>query len=107
MFCEGRLRLGRRVFELEEVVEYERPLLSLLLMRVATSMEGGGIKGEAGNGCCCSCTSDMALPERYDLLYRLRNIVGKRRLPNSQYIGMKRDDRPTLVVNAQRSLLRG
>ena len=47
------------------------------------------------------------LPEGYDLLYRLRNIVGKRRLPNSQYIGMKRDDRPTLVVNAQSSLLCG
>ena len=69
MFCEGRLRLVRRVFELEEGVEYERPLLSLPLMRVATSMDGGGINGEAGNGCCCSCTSDMALPERYDLLY--------------------------------------
>ena len=64
MFCEGRLRLGRRGLELEEGVEYERPLLSLLLMRVATSMDGAGINGEAGNGsCCCSCTSDMALPE--------------------------------------------
>ena len=50
MFCEGRLRLGRRVFELDEGVEYERPLLSLLLMRVATSMDGAGINGEAGNG---------------------------------------------------------
>ena len=68
MFCEGRLRLGRRglelevelELELEEGFEYERPLLSLLLMSVATSMDGGEIKGEAGNGCCCSCTSDMA-----------------------------------------------
>ena len=78
MFCEGRLRLGRRVFELEEGLEYERPLLSLLLMRVATSMDGGGINGEAGNGCCCSCTSDMALPERYDLLLPAKKYSGEK-----------------------------
>ena len=50
MFCGGRLMVGRTAVEVEEGVEYDRPLLSLLLMRVATSMDGGRMEGEAGNG---------------------------------------------------------
>ena len=64
MFCGGKLRLGRTVVEAEVGVGYERPLLSLVLMRVATSMDGGVFNdGGAGNGCCRSCRSDMAVPE--------------------------------------------
>ena len=78
MFCEGRLRLGRRGLELEEGAEYERPLLSLLLMRVATSMDGEGINGEAGIGRCCSCTSDMALPEKVCLALPAKKYSGEK-----------------------------
>ena len=49
--------------EAEDGVGYERPLLSFPT-RVATSIDGG-FKGGGGNGngCCRSCTSDMAKPE--------------------------------------------
>ena len=46
VFCVGRLRVGRTAVELEVGVENERPLVSLLLMRVATSMEGGWMNDE-------------------------------------------------------------
>ena len=65
MFCGGRLRLGRTAVEAEVGVGYEeRPLLSLVVMRVATSMDGGVLNdGGAGSGGCRSCRSDMACRE--------------------------------------------
>lgn len=70
MFCGGRLRLGRTAVEAEVGVGYEeRPLLSLVVMRVATSMDGGVLNdGGAGSGGCRSCRSDMACRGRDDLL---------------------------------------
>lgn len=74
MFCGGRLRLGRTAVEAEVGVGYEeRPLLSLVLMRVATSMEGGVLNdGGAGSGGCRSCRSDMACREGMTCFGRLR-----------------------------------
>lgn len=60
IFGGGRLRLGRAAVEVEEGVEYERPLLSLLT-RVATSIDGGGMKVGGSNGYCRSCMIDMAI----------------------------------------------
>lgn len=59
MFCGGRLRVGRRVVEADEGVGYERPFS--LPTRVATSMLGVGYNDGKGNGCCRSCTRDMAI----------------------------------------------
>lgn len=81
MVCGGRLRLGRTVVDVDEGVGYERPLLSELT-RVARSIDGGGFNGPGGNGCCRSCTTDMAL-RKGALAFPARDIEGKR-LVNSQ-----------------------
>lgn len=60
MFCGRRLRVGRAGVDVDEVVEYEMPLVSLPT-RFARPM--GGFKDGGGIGCCRSCTSDMAFPE--------------------------------------------
>ncbi len=81
MFCGGRLRLGRAVVEVEVGVGYERPLDSLAT-RVATSIDSGGVNGGRGNGCCRSCTSDIAF-RKGALAFPAKDIVGKR-LPHLQ-----------------------
>lgn len=63
MFCGGRLRVGRTAVDAEEGAGYDRPLLSLLT-RVATSMDGGGFSGVGCNGCCRSCTRDIAIQQK-------------------------------------------
>ena len=47
MFCAVRSRLGRIAVEVDERVGYKRPLVSLAT-RVATSMDGGGIREGGG-----------------------------------------------------------
>ena len=47
MFCGGKWRLGCTAVEVDEGVEYERPLVSLVT-RAVTSIDGVGIKEGGG-----------------------------------------------------------
>ena len=78
MFCEGRLRLGRAAVEVDEGAGYERPLLSLAT-RVATSIDGVRLDGGEGNGCCRSCTRDMAIQKK-PRAFLSKDVTGRRLL---------------------------